>query len=157
MTQPSTNDVVGIRDALPTDMSFIFSTWLRDLRHADGSCLPDDIWFPAHRELVNRVLSDPQVKVLIVHPTDAPNEILGYVVAEPNEVLWWVSIKPKFREKHGLCQLLLKSAQAERALAAFTTPDGKLKLKNQRRPRQLRPKYSLSQSPLRDARSIDFK
>lgn len=135
-----------VRPAVPSDTNFIFATWLRDLRHSDGGPLPDDVWFPAHRELLNRILCDDKVSVLIVHPSDAPNEILGYIVAEPNEVLWWIYIKPKFRVKYGLAKLLLEKAKAENALSAFSTPESKLKLKNLRRPRQLRPKYAQSSS-----------
>lgn len=138
---PESTEVVTLRSAEPSDMNFVFATWLREARHADGSCLPDDIWFPAYRELVNRVLADPKVVVLIVHPTDAPNEILGYVVAEPREVLWQIYVKPKFR-RHGLAKMLLSSAQAETAVAAWSTADAKLYLRNLRRPRQLRSRYA---------------
>jgi len=145
MQSDSSSDSVKpvIRDALPSDMAFIYSTWLRDLRKADGGPLPDDCWFGAHRELINRVLTDTKVVCLVVCPSDAPNEILGYVVGEPDEVLWWVYLKPRYRTKFGLCKLLLESAKAESAVAAFSTPDAKSKLKNPRRPRQLRSRYSL--------------
>jgi hypothetical protein len=45
-----------IRAALPSDLSFIMSTWLRDLRDADGSVLSDEDWYPAHRAHLERTL-----------------------------------------------------------------------------------------------------
>lgn len=149
MTETETNpEVVAIREAMPGDMNFIYATWLRDLRHSDGSPLPDDLFFPAWRELVTRVLSDEKVSVLVVHPTDAPSEILGYIVAEQNEVLWNLYVKPKFRG-HKLAKRLLQAAKAEGAVAAWTTPAAKLRLKNRRRPRQLRSRYAASGSKAR--------
>lgn len=139
-----TDIVPVVRAARPTDANFIFSTWLRDLRKADGGPLPDDLWFPAHRELINRVLGDTQTVCLVVCPSDEPDEILGYIVAEPNEVLWWVYLKPRYRSKHRLLQLLLKEAKAESAMAAFSTPDAKAKLRNPRRPRLVRPRHALT-------------
>ena len=141
MSQPTDEGVVAIRPAKSTDLNFIYSTWLRDLRKADGSCLPDDLYFPAWRELVNRVLSDSKTVVLVLHPTDAQDEILGYVVAEPGEVLWNLYVKPKFRNQ-GLGKMLLVAAKAEGAVAAWSSPDAKIKLLNLRRPRQLRPRFA---------------
>jgi GNAT superfamily N-acetyltransferase len=133
-------DVVSVREALPGDANFLFATWLRDLRHNDASPLPDDVWFPAYREFINRILSDPKVSVLVVHPKDASNEILGYLVAEPHEVLWWLYVKPKFR-KRGLARLLLERAHSLNSVAAWSTPESKLRLRNRRRSRQLRSRY----------------
>lgn len=136
----SIDDVVKVRPGAPSDLAYVYSTWLRDLRRASGDSLPDDIWFPAHREYINRVLADPQVELTILCAADAPREILGYVVAEPSEILHWIQIKPKFRGQH-LTKLLLSSARATRAVAAWATPDSRLHLKNPRRPRQVRLRY----------------
>jgi hypothetical protein len=141
---PSPSDPVGIRPALGSDLAFIYRRWLQDLRHVDNTPLADDIWFGAFREHINRVLANPAVQVLILHPEDAPNEILGFVVAETG-VLHWIYLKPRYREKFGLCRRLLEAAKATEALASWATPDSRLKLKNPRRPRQLRHLYA---SPL---------
>jgi hypothetical protein len=145
-TSPSTDprpvgDPVGLRPALGSDLAFIYRRWLQDLRHTDNSPLSDDIWFPAYREHINRVLANEAVTVLVVHPADATNEILGFVVAEPG-VLHWVYIKPRYREKYGLCRRLLEAAKATEALASWSTPDSRVKLKNPRRPRQCRHLYA---------------
>lgn len=139
--QPST-EPVALRPAEAGDLAFIYSTWLRDLRHADGGPLADDIWFPAHREHVNRVLMDSKVQVMVIHPTDARTQILGYVVAEPDAILHWVYIKPRYREKFGLCRRLLEAVRATEALASWTTQDARTKLRNPRRPRMLRQRYA---------------
>jgi len=141
----SLDEVAKLRPGLPEDLKFVYSTWLRDLRHADSSALPDDIWFPAHREYINRVLSDPKVMVVIACPVDAPKDILGYVVAEAGEILHWIQIKPKFRGK-GLCRRLLEASQSLASPATWSTSDARMKLKNRRRSRQLQSRYQLAES-----------
>lgn len=143
-TPASIESVIQVRDALPSDMAFIYSTWLRDLRGADASPLPDDIWFPAHREYINRALSDIRVQAKVLYSPEQPRRILGYVIAEPHEVLLWIFLRPKF---HGqkLTKLLLSAVKAESAPAAFTTQASRSSLHNPRRSRQLRPRFQLFQ------------
>ena len=43
---------------VPGDLAYVFATWLRDLRDADPSGLPDDLWFPPHRAFIERLLAD---------------------------------------------------------------------------------------------------
>lgn len=128
-----------IRQATAGDLGYIFSTWLRDLRDADPSPLPDDLWFPAHRSMVERLLADPRNVVLIAAAEDRPQEILGYVVAEPQEVLFWVQIrKGPLREK-GLAKMLLQEAQCLPGTpAAWVTPLSRQRLQNPCRSRQVR-------------------
>lgn len=145
------NEPAALREAEPGDLAFIYSTWLRELRHVDCGPLADDIWFPAHREHINRVLSDPGVSVLVLHPTDARREILGYVVAQPESaddpgVLHWVYIKPRYREKFGLCRRLLEASKSLKSPASWSTPLSRQKLLNPRRARNLRQKYAAPQA-----------
>lgn len=134
----SVPDGVVLRPAVAGDLSYLFSTWLRDLRDADGSALEDDLWFPAHRTHVERTLADPRVEVHVLAASDNPNEIVGYVVAEPGEALHWLQIrKGPLREK-GLAKLLLEAARVQDAPAVWSTPEGRRRLRNPWRGRKLR-------------------
>jgi GNAT superfamily N-acetyltransferase len=106
-------DPVLLRPVVPSDLGYILSTWLRDLRDADPSGLPDDLWFPAHRALVERTLADRSVAAIVACAADAPTEILAYIVAEPGVALEWIHVRKPLRNK-GL---------AKRLLSAVSSPD----------------------------------
>lgn len=132
------DDPIKIRQMGPGDMPYVLSTWLRDLRDADGSPMPDDLFFQAHRALIERVLADPQTVALVACAADDPTEIWGYVVAEPSEVLWWVQTRKALRGQ-GLGRRLLAEAQVPPGTpAAWQTPSARDRLKNPPRGRRIR-------------------
>lgn len=133
-------DPVLIREFNPAirgEENYIKSTWLRDLRDADPSGLPDDLWFPAHRKHIETVLGDPRATVLIAATADDPHEIMGYLVTYP-EYLEWVHVRKLFREQ-GLAKRLLLTAQVEpNRPSRWTSPLGRARLTNPCRSRQIR-------------------
>ncbi len=137
-------DQVGFRPSVGSDINFIYANWLRDLRDGDRSALPDDLWFPAHREAITRVLADATVKVVIAHDFKDPNLILGFVVAKPGKWLHWVHIRQKLRQKHtGLVPALLREVGiSEGDPAVWSTPAGRA-LRNPPRPRLARAELAL--------------
>lgn len=135
------NDPVILRNYAPDDERYVFGTWLRDLREADYSGLPDDLWFDAHREFIKRLLADPKVAMVVAATADDPNEILGYAVAEPNEVLLWVQVKKKFRGV-GLAKRMLEAVQAPATVGMlWRTRSSTARLKNPHRSRLLRQRF----------------
>lgn len=136
------SEPVAIREAQATDLAFIYATWLRDARAGDSGPLPDDLWYSAHRELITRALADSRISVLIVHPVDAVDQILGYVVAEPKAALLWIHVKQKFRGM-GLAKRLLLQAQVTESPAAWWSRDAEARLRNRRRTRQLRKRFAV--------------
>lgn len=134
------SDPVLIRDFNPAvrgEENYIKSTWLRDLRDADPSGLPDDLWFPAHRRHIETVLGDPRATILIAATSDDPHEILGYLVTYP-EYLEWVHVRKLFREQ-GLAKRLLQAAHATPEVPSrWTTPLARQRLLNKCRSRQIR-------------------
>lgn len=132
-----------LRPAVPSDLSFIYANWLRGLREADRSALPDDLWFPAHREGINRVLADRRTRVVVACAADDANEILGFAVATPDEVLHWVHVLRVFRGRGlPLVPALLKEAGAPAGTpSAWQVPAGKA-LRNPPRPRWARRFYA---------------
>lgn len=133
-------DILRFRNARASDLPFVYSTWLREARAADGSPLPDDLWFDAHRALINRILSDPRVCLTVAHPADDPDMILGYIVAERGELLAWIHVKERFR-RQGIARRLLELVDVASAPAGWTTPLGRERLRNPRRPRKVRSRW----------------
>lgn len=132
------SDGTRIRQALPGDLNYVFATVLRDMRDADGSALPDDLWYPAHRAYLERTLMDAAVEVHVLCAEDDHNEILGFVIARPAEELLWLHVRKGPLRGRGLAKRLLLAARAEAAPASWTTPLGRKRLRNPWRGRQLR-------------------
>lgn len=131
-------DAVLLRAFAPGDLAYVMSTWLRDLRDADPSPLPDDLYFPAVRALIERLLADPRVRCTIAAASDKPEEILGYVLAIPKELVLWTHVRKGLRGR-GLAKLLLQSVDCPPGTpAAWSTALGKIRLRNPPRGRLLR-------------------
>lgn len=131
-------EAVLLRAFSPGDLAYIMSTWLRDLRDADPSPLPDDLYFPAVRALIERLFADHTVRCTIAAAADAPDEILGYVVAIPKELVIWTHVRKGLRGR-GLAKLLLQSADCPPGTpAAWGTALGKIRLRNPPRGRTVR-------------------
>lgn len=132
-------DGVMVRQAGPGDLNYIYSTLLRDLRDADPSGLPDDLWFPPHRAWLDRTLADPSVTCLVAAASDAPREILGYVLGTQGEVLEWVHVRKGALRERGIAKMLLLKADLGPATPTrWTTRLGRARLQNPHRSRQLR-------------------
>lgn len=134
----SAEEAVLLRDFAPGDLAYLMSTWLRDLRDADPSPIPDDLYFPAVRATIERVMSDPQVRCTIAAAADMPQEILGYVVAIPKELVIWTHVRKGLRGR-GLAKLLLSSVDCPPGTpAAWSTAHAKIRLRNPPRGRLAR-------------------
>lgn len=134
------DSAVLVRQFAPGDTAYVFSTWLRDLRDADASGLPDDLWFPAHRALIERFLADAETEMLVASAADQPDEILGYIVARPEELLW-LHVRKGFLREQGLASQLLSSLARplpDPAPVRWTTPLARTRLRVLFRSRALR-------------------
>lgn len=132
------DEAVILREFAPGDLAYLMSTWLRDLRDADPSPMPDDIYFQANRTLIERLLVCPQVRCTIAAAADAPDEILGYVVAIPEELVLWTHVRKPLRRR-GLAKQLLQHVRCPPGTpAAWSTVQSKLRLQNPPRGRQVR-------------------
>lgn len=140
-------EAVLLREFAPGDLAYLMSTWLRDLREADPSPLPDDLFFPAQRALIERLLQDSTVRCTIAAASDEPNEILGYVVAIPRKLVLWTHVRKGLRGR-GLAKLLLQSVDCPPGTpAAYSTALSKIRLRNPPRGRAVRglPPFTESQ------------
>jgi len=135
------DDPILIRQMNPAvegEESFILATWLRELRDADPSGLPDQLWFDAHRAHIKTVLADPKSVVLVAAAADDPAQILGYVAAYPGSHLEWVHVKKRYRGE-GLAGRLLRAAKVPSPTPSrFSTPSARTKIRHLWRSRDLR-------------------
>lgn len=141
------DEAVLLREFAPGDLAYLMSTWLRDLRDFDPSPLPDDLFFPAQRALIERLMRDPTVRCTIAAAADKPDEILGYVVAIPEDTLLWIHVRKGLRRR-GVAKLLLQSAKCPPGTpAAWATPLSKMYLRNPPRGRQVRGRPPFTAGP----------
>lgn len=135
---PKTDDTVILREYAPGDEAYLMSTWLRDLRDADPSPVPDDLFFETHRALIQRLLADPAVSFTVAAAADDPNEIFGYTVAIPKELLIWTHVRKPLRRR-GLARMMLQVAECPPGTpGAWSTVLSKLRLQNPPRGRTVR-------------------
>lgn len=107
-------EAIAVRHGQPADKEFIFGTWLRSYKHSSDFAkrISNDVFFSTHHKIVELILAKPNTEVLIAHPVDEPNVILGYVVLEriPNsEIVHFVYVKKAFRMM-GIASYLFKGA-----------------------------------------------
>ena len=98
-------------------------SWLRSL-HDQPHDLPDDLFNPAYRQLIRRILATSQTRVAYDPALPEDRQLLGYSVTWPQtpdqpEVLHWLYTKDPHR-RQGI-GLLLISHLAPKPLHTFRT------------------------------------
>jgi hypothetical protein len=107
----------AIRGPLKTDVPYIMDSWLSSIRPIYRQ-LPDDIFFPAYRQLIKRVIASSDIRVLA-----EGDRILGYAVSWNAEgVLHWLYLRNPNEEQ----AKLLLSPLPEKPAYTFKTRQGRL-------------------------------
>ena len=87
---------IRIRGAIPSDINFIYATWLRSYRYGSttGRSVQNTIFFPEYNKVIDNLLSKSTVLVACL---DTDNEVIfGYLVYEANTI-HYCFIKESFR------------------------------------------------------------
>lgn len=118
---------VKTRAVLPSDMPFIYSTWLRGLYYASPfwAEVDKDLFFSTYSRVVETLVARSTVVVACLPDDD--DVILGYAVAE-GPVLHWVQIKEPWR-KQGLAKHLV-SGLSVNEVSHLTNIGNKLRKKH---------------------------
>lgn len=94
----SRGSLVGSRGGVSGDLPFIFSTWLKGLRHGNDwfGLIDSDAYFKHYHEAIEHILADPKTQVKISCLRDDPEVILGYSVSS-NTHYHFVFVKKSWR------------------------------------------------------------
>lgn len=87
---------MGVRPAAPTDLPFIYSTWLRSLywNHPYYGLIDKKTYFDHYKVVIERLVADSEVSVFCLK--SSPDVILGYCVWQRNR-LHWIYVKRAWR------------------------------------------------------------
>jgi hypothetical protein len=105
-------DQVKIREAIPTDINFIYSCWLRSYRNDSdiGLSVTKTVFFDSYQQIIDGILNRSTTKVFVACKPDEPTTIFGFLVAESSvKILHYCFIKDAFRG-FGLANLLFQEA-----------------------------------------------
>lgn len=102
---------VSIRSVEQSDLSFIFSTWLKGLYHGNVmfNKIEQDLFYFKYHQVIEALLKRSVIKIACLE--DEPDVILGYSITEPGK-LHWVFVKKAWR-KLGIGKSLLLEDIAE--------------------------------------------
>lgn len=89
-----------IRDAVPADISFIYSSWLDCYKHDSylGKTTTNTIFFENYREIIDNILGREDSSVLVACSVEDETTIVGYSVTESDSILHFAYVKEAFRE-----------------------------------------------------------
>lgn len=119
---------IEVREAFLEDVSFIFATWLRSYRHSStfAKKISNDIYYARHHLVIDLILKRPGSKVLVAHPKDEPDVILGYVVTEKQpdgaDIVHYTYVKKAFRQM-GIAGALWKDLSKQNYIITHYTTD----------------------------------
>jgi len=106
------NIPVIIREVTDTDISFIYSTWLKSYRHGSYAAdMSNDVFFSYHKEIIAKILDQSNTEIKILVNEDDHDQIYGYAVQSKvggRSITHFVYIKFSFR-KLGLASRLVES------------------------------------------------
>lgn len=107
-----TTDQVIVRPGVVEDVPFIFNSWLKSYRDASAvQGVPNNIYFPKHHDVIERVLAGQGLQVLVVCNKEHPEQIYAYLVASLENAeltIHWLYTKHPFR-RLGMATQLYKT------------------------------------------------
>ena len=99
-----------IRDAVGTDLPFIYSTWSKSYRYdsALGKSCRNSIFFPYFNRVMDWILSQDDTQVIVAADPANPNVVYGYLITQPN-IVHYAFTKEAF-QRWGICLSLMQKA-----------------------------------------------
>lgn len=100
-----------VRDAEPTDTSFIMATFLRGLYHGDSeegphvilkfiSIMPRKVFMDNYKHVAMKLISSPNTVIKVACLIEDPDVILGYsILSSDFQTIHWVYVKSIWRLK----------------------------------------------------------
>src|SRR6185312_5662341 len=105
------SDLFIIRDAEPTDLGFIHSTWLKGLYYGNDWFreIDQEIYCERYHQVVEHIIFGGKSTIKVACLREDPEVILSYAVfekKEPGHILHWAFTKPIWR-KMGIVKSIL--------------------------------------------------
>lgn len=96
----------NIREALPEDIPFIYSTWLNTAFHHGGfkGEIGKHTFYCSYPPVIDKILADPDTVIAVACSVDDPNVVFGYLVAT-NGIAHFANVKGPF-QKYGIARSL---------------------------------------------------
>lgn len=90
-------DLITVRDAVPDDKNFIFSTWLRGLRYGNEwfELIDKNVYYKVYHVMLEKIVTSG-VEIKIACLKEDPSVILGYAVYSGKR-LDWLFVKKAWR------------------------------------------------------------
>lgn len=112
----------AVRDVVPNDLPFIFTTWLQHYYASSRYTrrIPRRIYFAEYHKIVEAILA--RSAVLVATPADEPEIILGYAAFERRSppVVHWVYVKNRMR-RTGIARQLLEGVDLNKCVFTHWT------------------------------------
>jgi DNA-binding CsgD family transcriptional regulator len=84
------------RAAMPDDLEFIYSSWLKSYGYyCTAELCKHDTFFKEYPKVIDYILDQPNINITIACKSDDAETIFGYAVSQP-EILHWVFVKQVF-------------------------------------------------------------
>lgn len=116
-----------IRPATSSDHPYIFSTWLKWYKHYSyfAKKIRNTTYYTQHHILIERLLADPETKILCAVFEDAPDVYMGYLVyawpaGQERPTIHFSFVKLEYL-RSGIFNQLIKAAQIDLAQGALFT------------------------------------
>lgn len=104
----SRKELIAVREYVPDDRNFIFSTWLKGLRYGNDwfGLIESAAYYDNYQKVIERIVDAAETQMLIACLADQPDVILGYSVCR-TDTAHYVFVKRSWRGI-GIAKMLVK-------------------------------------------------
>lgn len=90
------------RPLKPSDMNFIYSSWLKSYRQSDwAKDISNDVFFTQHKEIIDNIIARPTTSVIVICNPNDDDQLYGFLVHEvagSSAAVHFVYMKYNFRK-----------------------------------------------------------
>lgn len=99
------------RPSKVSDIGFIYSTWLKSYKYDSPltKYTKQDLFYKQHQKILDKLLSSPNVTIVIACHDQDEDLNFGYIVYEPS-IIHYIYVKGPFRG-YGIAKKLLSDVQ----------------------------------------------